>query len=376
MLFQVKLFDLRFNFELNLNMSIFSNKIVNGDSLLELKKIPEKTFDLVFADPPYNMQIGKTLSRPDASEVKGVDDKWDQFDSFEHYDDFCKAWLIECKRILKDNGSIWVIGSYHNIFRLGYHLQNLDYWLLNDVIWRKNNPMPNFRGTRFTNAHETLIWASKDKKSKYTFNYQSLKCLNDDLQMRSDWMLPICNGKERLKKNNGKKVHSTQKPESLLHRIILATTNKGDVIFDPFLGTGTTAVVAKKLGRKYYGIEKDKKYFKAASNRISKTKIIEEDYLDTIENNRSKPRIPFGSLVELGILKPGTILFDPKNKFSAKIMVDGSIKHKESAGSIHKVAAKIMGTDSFNGWTYWHCRVGDSIVLIDSLRQRFLSRNI
>ena len=376
MLFHIKLFDLRFNLKLNLRMFKFSNTIVNGDSLLELKKIPDKTFDLVFADPPYNMQIGETLRRPDASKVKGVDDKWDQFVSFRHYDDFCKAWLIECKRILKDNGSIWVIGSYHNIFRLGYHLQNLNYWLLNDVIWRKNNPMPNFRGTRFTNAHETLIWASKNKKSKYTFNYQSLKCLNDDLQMRSDWMLPICNGKERLKKNNGKKVHSTQKPESLLHRIILATTNKGDAIFDPFLGTGTTAVVAKKLGRKYYGIEKDKKYFKAAYDRINKTKIIKEDYLDTIENNRSKPRIPFGSLVELGILKPGTILFDSKNKFNAKIMVDGSIKHKESEGSIHKVAAKIMGTESFNGWTYWHCKVGDSMVLIDSLRQRFLSKSI
>ena len=357
-------------------MSLFSNKIVNGDSLLELKKIPDKTFNLIFADPPYNMQIGETLRRPDASKVKGVDDKWDQFDSFKDYDDFCKAWLIECKRILKDNGSIWVIGSYHNIFRLGYHLQNLDYWLLNDVIWRKNNPMPNFRGTRFTNAHETLIWASKGKKSKYTFNYQSLKCLNDDLQMRSDWMLPICSGKERLKKNNGKKVHSTQKPESLLHRIILATTNKDDAIFDPFLGTGTTAVVAKKLGRKYCGIERDKKYFKAAYDRISKTKIIEEDYLDTIENNRSKPRIPFGSLVELGILKPGTVLSDPKNKFNAKIMVDGSIKHKESEGSIHKVAAKIMGTESFNGWTYWHCKVNGSMVLIDSLRQRFLSKGI
>jgi len=318
------------------------NKIINGDCLKELKKIPDKSFDLVFADPPYNMQIGEALRRPDSSKVKGVDDKWDQFESFKHYDDFCKSWLIECKRILKDSGSIWVIGSYHNIFRLGYHLQNLDYWLLNDVIWRKNNPMPNFRGTRFTNAHETLIWASKNKKSKYTFNYQSLKCLNDDLQMRSDWMLPICNGKERLKKTNGKKVHSTQKPESLLHRIILATTNNGDSIFDPFLGTGTSAVVAKKLGRKYFGIEKDKKYFKAAYDRINKTKIIEEDYLDTIKNNRSKPRIPFGSLVELGILKPGTVLSDPKNKFNAKIMVDGSIRHKESEGSIHKLSVHII----------------------------------
>jgi len=354
-------------------MSKYFNKIIIGDCLRELKKIPDKSFELVFADPPYNMQIGETLRRPDSSKVKGVNDKWDQFESFKHYDDFCKTWLAECKRILKDNGSIWVIGSYHNIFRLGYHLQNLNYWLLNDVIWRKNNPMPNFRGTRFTNAHETLIWASKNKDSKYTFNYQSLKCLNDDLQMRSDWMLPICNGKERLKKR-GKKIHSTQKPESLLHRILLATTNKGDAIFDPFLGTGTSAVVAKKLGRKYFGIERDKKYFKAANERINKTKVIKEDYLDVIENNKSKPRIPFGSLVELGILKPGTILFDPKKKFNAKIMVDGSIKSKEAEGSIHKVAAKIMGTESCNGWTYWHCNLDGSTVLIDSLRQKFISQ--
>ncbi len=355
-------------------MSEFINKIVNGNSIEILKKIPSKKFDLVFADPPYNMQIGETLTRPDTSIVNGVNDKWDQFKSFKHYDDFCKAWLIECKRILKDTGSIWVIGSYHNIFRLGYHLQNLNYWILNDVVWRKNNPMPNFRGTRFTNAHETLIWASKNKKSKYTFNYQSLKCLNDDLQMRSDWMLPICSGKERLKKN-GKKIHSTQKPESLLHRIILATSNKGDVIFDPFLGTGTTAVVAKKLGRKYFGIEKEKKYFKVAEDRIEQTEIIEESNLDILENNKSKPRIPFGSLVELGIIKPGTNIFDQKKKINAKIMVDGSIKHKESAGSIHKVAAKIMGAESYNGWTYWYCNINGSAVSIDNLRQRFLSNN-
>ena len=349
------------------------NSISNGDSLKELKKIPDKSFDLIFADPPYNMQIGEKLNRPDNTKVNGVTDKWDQFASFNDYDNFSKAWLTECRRILKDNGSIWVIGSYHNIFRLGYHLQNLDYWILNDIIWRKNNPMPNFKGTRFTNAHETLIWASKNKKSKYTFNYQSLKCLNDDLQMRSDWLFPICNGQERLKKR-GKKLHSTQKPESLLHRIILATTNKGDSIFDPFLGTGTTAVVAKKLGRNYYGIEKEKKYFIAAQTRINKTKVIEDDYLDTIENNKSKPRIPFGSLVELGILKPGTTLFDPGKKINAKIMADGSIKHKEAEGSIHKVAAKIMGAESYNGWTYWHCKVGKSIVLIDSLRQKFLNK--
>ena len=232
--------------------------------------------------------------------------------------------------------------------------------------------MPNFKGTRFTNAHETLIWASKSKKSKYTFNYQSLKCLNDDLQMRSDWKLPICNGKERLKKN-GKKIHSTQKPESLLHRIILATTNKGDKIIDPFLGTGTTAVVAKKLGRKFLGIEKDKTYFKAAQERINKAKVIDDDYLDTLANTKSKPRVPFGSLVELGILRPGTTLFDLKKKISAKIMVDGSIKYKEAEGSIHKIAAKIMGTESYNGWTYWHCDINGNSVVIDSLRQKFIS---
>ena len=352
-------------------MHNFSNKIINGDCLKELKKIPSKSFDLVFADPPYNMQIGKKLTRPDSSKVNGVNDKWDHFNSFSHYDIFSKTWLGECRRILKDNGSIWVIGSYHNIFRLGYHLQNLNFWLLNDVIWKKNNPMPNFRGTRFTNAHETLIWASKNKKSKYTFNYQSLKCLNDDLQMRSDWTLPICSGKERLRKN-GKKLHSTQKPESLLHRIILATTNKGDKIFDPFLGTGTTAVVSKKLGRTYFGIEKDKKYFQAALERVNKAKKIEDDFLDTIENNKSKPRVPFGSLVELGIIQPGTTLFDPKKKINAKIMVDGSIKYKETEGSIHKIAAKIMGAESYNGWTYWHYNMNGTPVLIDNLRQKFI----
>jgi len=355
-------------------MTKFCNKIINGESLEVLKKIPSKTFDLVFADPPYNMQIGEKLKRPDNSKVHGVNDKWDQFLNFKHYDEFSKEWLKECKRILKDNGSIWVIGTYHNIFRLGYHIQNLNYWILNDVIWRKNNPMPNFKGTRFTNAHETLIWASKSKKSKYTFNYQSLKCLNDDLQMRSDWTLPICNGKERLKKN-GKKIHSTQKPEALLHRIILATTNKGDLICDPFIGTGTSAVVAKKLGRKYFGIEKDKKYFGAANKRINQTKVIEDNYLDTVENNKSKPRIPFGSLVEMGIIKPGSVLFDQKRKFNAKIMADGSLKHKGNEGSIHRVAAKIMGTESYNGWTYWYCNIKGNSVSIDNLRQRLISKN-
>ena len=356
-------------------MSKFLNKIVNGNSLKILKSIPNKTFDLIFADPPYNLQIGKKLKRPDDSKVNGVNDKWDQFRSFNDYDNFCKQWLKECKRVLKDNGSIWVIGTYHNIFRLGYHIQNIGFWILNDVIWKKNNPMPNFKGTRFTNAHETLIWASKNKKSKYTFNYQSLKCLNDDLQMRSDWTLPICNGSERIKKN-GKKVHSTQKPESLMHRILLASTNKNDFIFDPFLGTGTTAVVAKKLCRNYFGIEKEKKYFNTAKQRLEKTIKIEDHYLDTVKNNKSKPRIPFGSLVELGIVKPGMNIFDDKRKVNAKIMADGSIKYQNSEGSIHKIAAKIMGSESCNGWTFWHYNNRGSILPIDNLRQRLITKLI
>ena len=357
-----------------MSVKSFKNKIINGDSLKELKKIPDETFDLIFADPPYNLQLKKELSRPDRSKVDAVDDKWDQFESFKSYDEFTFRWLKECKRILKKNGTIWVIGSYHNIFRVGTAIQNMGFWILNDVIWNKNNPMPNFRGTRFTNAHETLIWASKNEGSKYTFNYQSLKCLNDDLQMRSTWSLPICNGKERLKKN-GKKVHSTQKPESLIHRIILASSNKNDFILDPFLGSGTTAVVSKKLGRNYFGIEKEKYYFDATKKRLENTNIIKDEYLDTLQNNRTKPRIPFGSLVEMGLIKPGTVIYDQKKKVNAKIMVDGSIKYQQSEGSIHKVAAKIIGAESCNGWTFWHYKSGNSLKPIDDLRQRLRPTN-
>ena len=354
--------------------SNLKNKIINGDSLKELKNIPEESFDLIFADPPYNLQLRNKLIRPDRSKVNAVNDEWDQFENFKAYDDFTVKWLKECKRVLKKNGSIWVIGSYHNIFRVGAKIQDLGFWILNDVVWNKNNPMPNFRGTRFTNAHETLIWAKKNKNSKYTFNYQSLKCLNDDLQMRSTWSLPICNGKERLK-NNGKKVHSTQKPEALLHRILLASSNKNNLILDPFLGSGTTAVVSKKLGRFFCGIEKDKKYFEVANKRIKNTKPIKDDYLDTLQSNRSKPRIPFGSLVEMGVIKPGTEIYDQKKKINAKIMADGSIKYQQSEGSIHKVAAKILGAESCNGWTYWHYLSGNTLKPIDELRQRLRTNN-
>ena len=352
----------------------FKNKIINGDSLEELKKIPEESFDVIFADPPYNLQLKNHLTRPDRSKVSAVNDKWDQFESFKKYDEFSILWLKECKRVLKKNGTIWVIGSYHNIFRLGKAIQDLGFWILNDVIWNKNNPMPNFRGTRFTNAHETLIWASKNEKSKYTFNYQSLKCLNDDLQMRSNWNLPICNGSERLKKN-GKKVHSTQKPESLLHRVLLASSNKGDILLDPFLGSGTSAAVAKKLGRNYFGIEKEKNYFEVAEKRIKNAKPIDDDLLDTLKSNKSRPRIPFGSLVELGIIKPGTNIFYSIKKINAKIMVDGSIKYQQTEGSIHKVAAHILGAESCNGWTFWHYNINGSIFPIDNLRQKLISKN-
>ena len=345
------------------------NRIINGESINELKKIPNETFDLIFADPPYNLQLENNLVRPDNSKVNAVNDKWDQFDSFKSYDQFTNEWLSECKRVLKKNGCIWVIGSYHNIFRVGKIIQDLNFWILNDIIWNKNNPMPNFRGTRFTNAHETLIWASKSKKSKYTFNYQSMKSFNDDLQMRSTWNFPICGGKERLK-INGVKLHSTQKPEALLHRIILASSNKNDFILDPFLGSGTTAVVSKKLGRVYYGIEKEKKYFDASIKRVKKTNLIKDEYLDVIKNNKSKPRIPFGSLIELGAIKPGTEIFDQQKKIYAKVMVDGSIRYKGNEGSIHKVAAQILGAETCNGWTYWHYQVGNRLKPIDELRQR------
>jgi len=345
------------------------NRIINGESINELKKIPNETFDLIFADPPYNLQLENNLVRPDNSKVNAVNDKWDQFDSFKSYDQFTNEWLSQCKRVLKKNGCIWVIGSYHNIFRVGKIIQDLNFWILNDIIWNKNNPMPNFRGTRFTNAHETLIWASKSKKSKYTFNYQSMKSFNDDLQMRSTWNFPICGGKERLK-INGVKLHSTQKPEALLHRILLASSNKNDFILDPFLGSGTTAVVSKKLGRLYYGIEKEKKYFDASIKRVKKTNLIKDEYLDVIKNNKSKPRIPFGSLIELGAIKPGTEIFDQQKKIYAKVMVDGSIRYKGNEGSIHKVAAQILGAESCNGWTYWHYQVGDRLKPIDELRQR------
>ena len=345
------------------------NVIECGDCIKKLVKVASGSVDLVFADPPYNLQLGGTLLRPDHTHVDAVEEDWDQFDSFAAYDAFSQAWLAEARRVLKPNGAIWVIGSYHNIFRIGKILQDLDFWILNDVIWRKTNPMPNFRGRRFTNAHETLIWAAKSKESRYTFNYEAMKALNDDVQMRSDWELPICTGAERLK-NNGKKAHPTQKPESLLARILLASTTRDDVILDPFFGTGTTGAVAKRLHRNFIGIEQDSSYVKLARERIANISPIGASDLLATAPKRAKPKVPFGALIERGILRPGERLFDARRRFSARVRVDGSlVTAKQESGSIHTLGAKLLSLPSCNGWTFWHVERDGIDVLIDSFRE-------
>ena len=344
------------------------NKIIYGDCIEILKTLPNNSIDLVFADPPYNLQLKNDLTRPENNtKVDAVNDKWDKFSSFHDYDNFTKNWLSECKRILKPNGTIWVIGSYHNIFRVGFYLQELNFWILNDVIWRKSNPMPNFKGTRFTNAHETLIWASKSEDSKFTFNYNAMKSLNGDKQMRSDWELPICSGSERLK-INGVKLHSTQKPESLLSRVILSSTNVNDIILDPFLGSGTTAAVAKRYKRNWIGIEKEKKYISEANKRIISTKIEDIENLKMIKSKRTEPRIPFGSLIEKGMINPGELLFDGRQRWFAKVRVDGSLITDQTKGSIHSVGAEVQGLTACNGWTFWHTLYKGTVVPIDTLR--------
>src|SRR6201994_2167871 len=302
-------------------MTFGAETIIEGDCLEQLKALPSKSVDLVFADPPYNLQLGGDLLRPDNSKVDAVDDHWDQFASFEVYDAFTRAWLGECQRVLKDDGSLWVIGSYHNIFRVGAALQDAGFWILNDIIWRKANPMPNFRGTRFTNAHETLIWASRGEDSRYTFNYRAMKALNDELQMRSDWLLPICSGGERVKEG-GAKAHPTQKPEALLYRILLACPNKGDVVLDPFFGTGTPGAVARRLGRQWIGIEREKRYVKVARERIDSTLPLDESAMRTMASKRTQPRVPFGLLVETGLIAPGTLLTDAKRRWEARVCAD------------------------------------------------------
>ena len=345
------------------------NRILVGDCLEELRRLPEASVDLVFADPPYNLQLDGELLRPNNTRVDGVDDAWDKFASFAEYDAFTRAWLGECHRVLKEDGAIWVIGSYHNVFRLGTQLQDLGFWILNDVVWRKVNPMPNFRGRRFTNAHETLIWAARGPKSRYTFNYESLKALNDDLQMRSDWLFPICSGPERLKDDDGRKAHPTQKPEALLHRVLLASTNAGDTVLDPFFGTGTTGAVAKRLGRRWIGIERDADYARAADERIAKIRPLPPSALETQRSKRAEPRVPFGTIVELGILEPGAALFDPAAKIRAEVKADGTLAWGGSQGSIHRLGAEVQGKTACNGWTFWHFEAEGKLKPIDLLRE-------
>jgi len=351
-----------------------TDRILQGDCIEIMNALPKGSVDLVFADPPYNLQLGGDLHRPNNSLVDACDDHWDQFDSLKDYDKFTREWLSAARNALKDDGAIWVIGSYHNIFRVGSIMQDLGFWILNDIVWRKANPMPNFRGRRFTNAHETMIWASKSQDSKYRFNYDSMKALNEDLQMRSDWYLPLCTGGERLKDEDGQKAHPTQKPESLLYRVLMASTNPGDIVMDPFFGTGTTGAVAKKLDRRYIGIERETSYIKVAEDRLKKIVRLGDGEILHTPAKREEPRIPFGWLIERGLLKPGAVLTDSKQLHEAKVSADGNLIAKGLAGqhrgSIHRVGAALQGAPSCNGWTYWHIKRGKSMVSIDSLRQQ------
>jgi modification methylase len=352
-------------------------EIVMGDCIARMNAMPEKSVDLIFADPPYNLQLRGSLFRPDNSEVDGVDEDWDKFADLALYDKFTRDWMAAAHRLLKDDGALWVIGSYHNVFRMGTALQDIGYWLLNDVVWLKSNPMPNFRGRRFTNAHETLIWASKSADSRYKFNYQAMKGLNDDLQMRSDWTIPICGGGERLRDDQGVKSHPTQKPEALLHRVLLATTDPGDVVLDPFFGTGTTGAVAKRLGRNWIGIERDETYAKVALQRIRAVEPLSRDALAVTPSRRTEPRVPFGWVVERGLLSPGVTIFDSARRHSAEIYADGTIEARTligaCRGSIHKVGAAVQNAPACNGWLYWHFETEGRATPIDILRQQIRS---
>jgi modification methylase len=346
------------------------NRLLVGDCLEELARLAPESVDLVFADPPYNLQLERQLLRPNNTVVDGVDDAWDKFSSFADYDRFSRAWLTQCRRVLKPDGAIWVIGSYHNIFRLGVALQDLGFWIQNDIVWRKTNPMPNFRGKRFTNAHETLIWAGRDAKSRVTFNYEAMKTLNDDVQMRSDWLFPICSGPERLKDGVGRKAHPTQKPEALLSRILLASTNPGDLVLDPFFGTGTTGAAARRLGRRWLGIERDAVYAEAAAQRIAKVRPLPASALETAKSRRAEPRIPFGTIIELRILEPGIVLTDERGRLRAEVKADGTLSLAGRQGSIHRLGAEVQGKAACNGWTFWHYEAQGVLQPIDVLREQ------
>ena len=348
------------------------DRIIAGDCIEVMEALPPRSVDMIFADPPYNLQLGGELFRPEGSRVDAVDDAWDKFDSFAAYDRFTRRWLEAARRVLKDDGTLWVIGSYHNIFRVGASLQDIGFWVLNDIVWRKSNPMPNFKGTRFTNAHETLIWCSKSEDARYTFNYHAMKALNEDLQMRSDWVLPICTGAERVK-IDGVKAHPTQKPEALLYRILLACTEPGAVVLDPFFGSGTTGAVAKLLGRHWIGIEREQRYIDVANERIAAVRPFDNQSIATMQSKRAQPRIPFGALVENGLVKPGMVLTDPSRRHRARVRADGSLSMNDVSGSIHQMGAQAQGAPSCNGWTFWHFEQAGKLVPLDAMRQQYRS---
>ena len=351
--------------------SAASARVLVGDAVAELAKLPAACVDLVFADPPYNLQLKGDLKRPDDSRVDAVDDAWDKFASFAAYDDFTRAWLLACRRVMKPNATLWVIGSYHNIFRVGAILQDLGFWILNDIVWRKSNPMPNFRGRRFTNAHETLIWAARDADHRnYTFNYEALKAGNDDIQARSDWFIPLCTGDERLKDRDGKKLHPTQKPEALLARVLLAASRPDDLVLDPFCGSGTTGAVARRLGRRFVGVERDRDYAQAARARIAAVTTLPEPTLAPVMTAREALRVPFAALIERGLVSPGVSLVDAKRRHRALVRADGALALGQAVGSIHRIGALAQGLEACNGWTFWHVETPSGLTLIDVLRTK------
>jgi len=352
------------------------DQVLVGDCTEMLRLLPPASVHAIFADPPYNLQLRGELRRPDDSLVDAVDDAWDRFADFGAYDRFTRDWLAECRRVLRKDGTIWVIGAYHNVFRLGAALQDLGFWILNDVIWRKANPMPNFRGRRFTNAHETLVWAARGQDSRHRFNYAAMKALNDDVQMRSDWFIPLCTGQERLRDEAGNKLHPTQKPEALLHRVILACTAPGEVILDPFLGTGTTAAVARRLGRRFIGIEREEPYAAAARARVETVQPLDDSVALTLPSRREQPRIPFGALVERGLVPPGTRLMDRQRRFEAVVGADGTLRCGRAQGSIHQVGAAVQEAPSCNGWLFWHLRAPDGRLRpLDELRAELVAKS-
>lgn len=351
------------------NVETEANRIIEGDCVAAMAALPAGFADVVFADPPYNLQLNRTLLRPNNSRVDGVDDDWDRFADFAAYDRFSRAWLAAARRVLKPDGTLWVIGTYHNIFRIGGILQDLGFWMLNDIVWRKTNPMPNFRERRFTNAHETLLWCARDASSRYFFNYQAMKSLNDDLQMRSDWLIPLCTGAERIKAN-GRKAHPAQKPEALLRRVILASTRPGDLVLDPFFGSGTTGAVAARLGRRYLGIENDPSYVRLATERIAGEQVALAPDLLAVHGKREEKRVPFGAIVEGGWLRPGEVLCDERRRYTARVAADGTIVAAELRGSIHQVGARIQDQPACNGWQFWCVERDGQLVSIDVLRQQ------